>query len=749
MNIQTHSLWRSSVINIKKTLSSDRFWSLYVPIWLTVLTIATYLPSLWYDFQFDDRPNILKFYDIRHHTFASLFFKSTRWISYWINTVLYNIGGYNPLYYRLFNLSVHLINGALIYFILRKLLARVHQQHFIAKHASLIAAVTMALFLLHPVQTQTITYIIQGQLEGCAALFCLSIIALFIVIAERQQSRISYAAIALLPVIATLASGTKEIAIITPLLVLLVDWFFFAKGSVTALKKRWYVHALLALVTFGCYGWLLGGTFFLNAFGLKSTITSNFGNLITESLATTITPYWYFISQFRSLVHYLWIYLAPIGLCADYDWRMVNGFADIDVWLPFLLLTAIALFTGWLLYKNKIAVFAFGVLWFFISMAPRTTIVPSNELVNDYKTYLASFGWLLLIAIALVWLLETYAHKKPLVHALAGFLLLSTLCISTYSRNQSWSSGYAFWKDVTEKAPTKARAYNNLGVHALELDNKQEAVWAFRRAISIEPNTFQDPYINLGAYYDREGEHDLAILMLRRAIMINPNKETAWFNLGNALQKSGSNDLAEKAYEQAVAIAPHYGKAWFALGTMALERQDKTQAHEYFKESVTNADVDFHPEALQAYAQTSLELGYFTDAQQAFAHLRVVFPHDITAAINEANCAFLAGNPEESFNLYSTLSKRVPVTVDPRPLYHLGEVCCAMNRFKDGLACFNEVATVDHSPRIQIQRAWCLMNSGDPEQARQILMQLTSLPMDEHTRSLCKQLLAALDGQKK
>ena len=124
---------------------------------------------------------------------------------------------------------------------------------------------------------------------------------------------------------------------------------------------------------------------------------NNIGNMITSRPGAVITPLHYLISQFKVIVHYFFIFLWPFNISVEYDWKLVESFFAIDCILPLCILLCLGVLIVGLLRQNRTHPIAFGLLWFCVALAPRSTIIPSPELLVDYKTYLGSCGWLFVI----------------------------------------------------------------------------------------------------------------------------------------------------------------------------------------------------------------------------------------------------------------------------------------------------------------------------------------------------------------
>lgn len=604
------------------------------PIALAITTFLIYFPSLKYPFQFDDSANILKFYNIRHLTLSDLFFNSSRWIIFWLNTINYKLAKFDPLVYRLFNVTFHVITGILIYYLISFLLSKL-KNNFYKNNSFYIAFLTSAMFLLHPVQTQTVSYVIQGQLEGLATLFVLSIVCLFVLSTQIKNSVLRTFTYSMTFLLAFLSTGTKEIAIVSPLLLIIVDWFFIAQGNFKDFKKRIYFHSSIFVFVVGIYAYLMKPQFFLSLLGFNLEAKNNIGNLLNSDFNQPITAWQFFISQFKVILHYFAIFIWPFSLCVDYDWKLVQDFGDIDCFLPFIGVLAIIGLTFYLFKKNKTSLTSFGLLWFLICLAPRASIVPSSEIMADYKTYLASVGLIFLLASLLVYLvlkIKNYLISKNYnLSENTNFILINIfialLAFGTLQRNYVWSSGENFWEDIIKKAPTKARAYNNLGNELVKQSKFKEAATCFKHAILLEGRTYADPHVNLGNCYTIMGKLDLAVESYRKTLVVNKYQPDAYNSLGLVLMQQEKYQPAISAFQACLSIVPHYGKALINLARVYIQLQDYKTAWNYLKTAVTNSDCDNAPFAWAHFADLSLELEKYDEALDAYKKLYNLAPN--------------------------------------------------------------------------------------------------------------------------
>ncbi len=696
------------------------------PALFSLITALVYKPSLTYEFQFDDIANITKHFDIRHNSIKNLFLSGTRWVSYWLNSVYYSISKFNPFPYRAGNVTIHTINGIIIFLILYLALNSLKKKNFFKEHAWLIACTTGLLFLLHPVQTQTVSYVIQGELEGVAALLILSMSLCLLVYARAKAPAARASLIVLLFFLALISTGTKEIACISPALLLLFDWFLIAQGDLKSFRSRISLHAALASFIVGIYLWLLKPAFFTNIITLSQNARNNIGNVITHDPSSPITPWMFLFSQFKVILHYLWIFIWPFDISVEYDWMMVRGFFYPDCIFPLIGLSIIAYCVYVLLRKDKTSTLAFGALWFAVAMAPRASLIPSSELIVDYKTYTASFGYLLILGSCLAYIIANIAQKLPSVafiknqswNQMAVIMVCAIpLGYATMQRNTVWRSGVEFWGNIIQKAPGKARAYNNYGVElSQKLQKYQEAIAYFQKAIAMDPK-YPDPCNNLAVAYSHLGKVDEAIAALRQAITINPYSPEGYNNLASFFLQKKDTEQAQKALDIALKLRPYYGKAYYNLGRMHLEKNEPEKAFECFKHACTKADMDTDI-GFATYAKISLGLEKYEDAILGFTKALELNPRYPEAKFNLANTLYLVQRYAQAATLYEQLIAENPN--DDRVWYNKGETHLKMNQPQQALFCFNKSTNKDvhHLP---IRIAACYEKMGNLELAKQEL----------------------------
>jgi protein O-mannosyl-transferase len=726
---------RNNEAAIIETPTRVPFWYYILPpSILSLLTALFYWPSLKYPFQFDDVANITKNFSVRSdQSFAGCWKTTGRWIGEYITRLNFKVSRFDPYIFRITNLAIHILTGVVLFFLILELCRFTKIKSFLHKHAVMIATLTSGLFLLHPVQTQTVSYIVQARMEGLAALFIFSSL-LFFVKAFQTKNIVLRSLLAFLSlVVGYFSCGTKEISIILPLLAVTIDWFWLSDGRWASFKKRIWFHIILGCTIWGLYLYNFSHKFFTDAVTLQGSTHNNRGNILTEHAHEKISAFKYLISEFKVILHYLVMFIVPAGISVEYDWVISNSFFSYDSILPFMVLLSLFALSVYLMIKKEAySYISFGLIWFFISVAPRSSIIPAPELVCDYKTYIPALGILLLISITLAKLIDvgikacknmpSWFYGRP---AQTAFLILLFVPIgfSAFQRNKVWSNPIAFWQDIVEKAPKKARGHNNLGVALSEVARFNEAIPHYYTAIKLDRN-YSDPYSNLSVAYASKGMTDQAIAALKEAIRIFPHYPEAYNNLGTLLIKKKEFETAKRVLHTALKLRPYYGKAFFNLGRMYLEQGNEQEAWNHFKKA-TEGDLD-NVDGFLTFGQMCMKMKKFEDAVKAFetAMQRGGRTHQVM--FNLSNSYYMIKQYGPAEKMLKQLVAAFPN--EHRFAYNLGETLFAQRKFEEAMGVLAKARSLPYAlPQAHLRYAHCLEKMERLDEAKGILHEIVKI----------------------
>ena len=400
------------------------------PLLLAAITALAYLPSLGGAFQFDDYNVIVNYPTV--HSWSTLFERAGGGVravlkaSYVLNWTL----DPGPLGFHLVNIALHALNAVLLFFVGRRLFG---------EKPALVAAL---LFALHPMQTEAVTYI-SGRSSSLMAAFYLSALLAYLRGAHWALSSLFF----------VLALATRETAVTLPAALLLVE---LCRGTPwrTIAQRQWAHWSLLAV---GAVIVLLNPRYFdLLAYGFRERGLGD--NLLT---------------QVGAVSYLIWHLISLQGLNIDpalptrTEWRPALAFQ------AFLLCTLLALGLGNIRRRPWLA---FGILWFFLQLAPTNSIVPRLDAANDRQLYLACWGLFLALAVQIDW-------SRVAVGAVCFAFAAASI-----ARQLDYRDEIALWEASVQASPWNSRAHNNLGYAYYLAGRKGEAKREFQAALFLDPS---------------------------------------------------------------------------------------------------------------------------------------------------------------------------------------------------------------------------------------------------------------------
>jgi tetratricopeptide (TPR) repeat protein len=600
--------------------------------------------------------------------------------------VNYAWGGINVWGYHLVNLAIHILAGLTLWGIIRRTLNQPVLREKFGTAALPLATVAALLWVLHPLQTESVTYVIQ-RAESLAGLFYLLTLYCFIRSAdetgERQEargqrseigtrnqkiiwplsSRPSPLASRLWPFASVffclLGMATKEVMVSAPLMVWIYDRTFIAGSFRKAWQQRRGFYAGLAAT------WLLLAYLVLSA-GSRSG-SAGFGLKIS---------WWaYALTQSWAIIHYLWLSVWPSPLVLDYGPVLVKDLATIAPCL--LLLMALLAAGGYALCRKPML--GFIAAWFFLILAPTSSVVPIvTQTVAEHRMYLP------LAAITTLAMVGLYAWLGRLALGLGLAVAVGFGCL-TFQRNSVYSSAVSIWSDTAAKRPDNAEAHENLGIALGDNDRMTEALAQFGQAVQMEPDEAAI-HLNFGIALAKIGRVTDAVTQYEEALRLRPNYVDGHTNLGVALAGLGRFPEALEHCQTAVQLEPDNAELRYNLGNVFLGMEHYAEAISQYEAAVQLRPdfADAHNNLGIAFVQTERLPESFAQFQEAVR----LQPNNAVAQLYVANGLFQMGRPAEAIGHYQEALRLKPD--DPGTHYMLGNAFTQTNRFPQAVDEYQE-----------------------------------------------------------
>ena len=518
----------------------------------------------------------------------------------------------DPDGFHLLNLAIHIAAGLTLFGVLRRTFQSAVLPPALGQHATALAGSIALLWLVHPLQTGSVTYIVQ-RVEALMGLFLLLTLYCSIrALDSRVQARWSLAAVAA----CALGMGVKETMAGAPLIVVAWDWLFNGTGAhrKAPSSQRSAPNAQRPLPN-------AQRPFFYIA--LASTWLILAWNVSSGSRAASVGfgfaewPWWrYLITQAGVLLHYLRLAFAPAPLVLDYGWPPAQSPAaelpEVTIIGGLLALTIFGLV--------KRSPLAFPAALFFIVLAPSSSVLPIvTEVAAEHRMYIPLAAVLSLTVVG-VFLLGWRLHVPTWAAIGAVVVIAGIFGTLTYARNRDYASEEQIWADTIWKRPSNPRARTNYGVLLLARQKWREAESHLRAAVALNPKDAK-AHVALGATLCSTNRCAEGIQHFKRGSEINPNDVDAIRNLAEAYAARGQLRESADYFRRALTIVPDdvfmLNQASWLLATAARDDVRDGDAALAMAERAVRLTHHTDPTSLDSLAVAYAELGRFEEAQQA------------------------------------------------------------------------------------------------------------------------------------
>jgi len=487
-----------------------------------------------------------------------------KFLTYLTFALNYAWGDENSFGFHLFNVLLHAFCAFAFWGVVRLLLQTPYLQNTSwEKNRDALALSAALIFLLHPLQTESVTYIWQRS-EVLSGLFYLTAYLCYLK-GRRARQNGFYLGAFLLFYVGLFAKGT---VITLPVLILLTEYSFCNLSK--TVKRRLIIGVLAALavlMTLWSTAWIKD---LLMKFGIDFMMPQPVPYIYTN----------YVLTQFMVLVKYVQLTWFPISQNFDYYFPLVNTSDFPWGWPLGLSLAALAgIFITALRLFSRHRLISFGMGWFFICLIPTASGITLIESIGEHRLYISLAGFAICLT-ALLW--GCLHEKKKRVQASVAIILV--LGFMTINRNHVWRSPEALFKDTIAKSPLHPRPHNALGEVYYKQGRLDEAKVLFERAIDLSWGWYPHSHYYLGLIHLDKTELDLAQAKFELVLTNSPRFLPAYHELGKVWALKKNYLRAEEVWQKSLTIAPS-AEAYYYLAQIYSLKADIPKAEWYYEQS--------------------------------------------------------------------------------------------------------------------------------------------------------------------
>lgn len=537
-------------------------------IFLVIIGVVLYANTFNNQLFWDDYDSIINNQYIRDWKYLPEFFSENLTAgagirdNYWRPLLLfsfsldYHIGGLSPFIYHLQNLFWHIFSAILVYFLARNLIKD-----------DLTAFISALFFLIHPLQTEAVTYVAGRADPMHTALLLLSFIFFYKYVNGGWPKKYYFISLAWFAA----ALLVKERAVIFPFLLSLYFITFHYEEFVKDWKKKTAIIFPFFIVLILYAILRLTVLHFTDTFDLGQP-----NNIGAQNWREQLLTYFQGIAVYAGL--FFWPARLYMEKIINIPKTIFDGYVIWGIMIALGILVAIISSFR----KNKLA--AFGFLWFFIALSPSFHIYPIQGILYEHWLYFPMIGLLFIIGPLISALIQNKS-KTVSISVLVIFLAAAiSLSIRTIIRNNDWDTAVKFYEKNVASGGISARVYTNLGMSYDETQRYEEAIAAYQKAIDLDQKLFQ-PWYDMGNTEKKLGKNNEALSAYLKSIEINRYFFPAYYNSASIYLEAKNYDEAIKFLEEALKLDPENMSTNYNLGVVYQQKGEKDKAKEYLTKS--------------------------------------------------------------------------------------------------------------------------------------------------------------------
>ena len=584
--------------------------------------------------------------------------------------------GFRVWGYHAVNLAIHIAAGLVLFSIVRRTLLQPRLRRSFDRTAEPLALLIAVIWVVHPLQTESVTYIVQ-RAESMMGLFYLLTLYCVIRGAESDSPKLWYV---LAVASCLLGMASKEVMVSAPLIALLYDRAFIAESFREAWRRRRSLYLALG-ATWICLACLI-------------VSAERFGTTSATAKSNGIRWWAHLLAEPAVMVHYLRLCVSPQPLCLDYfGWPMPGAWTSVlaSAAVTVALLGA----TVWAWCSDSIPsglgpAWGFLGAWFFLILGPTSSLIPMDSLA-EHRMYLPLAAVVAAVVLAAFEIGKRLVNKQQgvVLGCVAGGAVVALFTFMTTQRNRDYGSALSIWQDTVEKRPDNSRAESNLGCVLEEEGRLQEAIGHYQRALRIKPD-YADAEYNWGHALAQQGKPREAINHWEQALRLDPDLAEAHYNWGVALVQLGQVREALGHFEQALRSKPEYAEAHSNLALALVQLGRASEAINHWQQALR-----IEPDFAEAHNNLGLLLMQEGRLQEALGHFEQALrsePEYAEAHNNLALALVQLGRVPEAINHWEQALRINPELAQAH--YNLGDAALQAGKLQEAINHYEQALRI-------------------------------------------------------